>query len=368
MPDRGVLLVNLGSPESTRVDDVREYLREFLLDGCVIDAPYPIRKLIVEGFILPKRPQESARAYASIWWPEGSPLLVLGNRLRDAVAAGLDEPVVLAMRYGNPSIAAGLREFVRERGVHDIFLVPLYPHYAMATVGTVVREARRQLARLDADARLRVMPPFYDEPRYIEALAASAAPALEWEHDHLLVSYHGVPERHIKKSDPGRHCLRVEDCCNVASEAHATCYRHQVLRTTDALAHRLGLEPGTFSVAFQSKLGVDKWLAPSTSDEMQRLARSGVRRLAVICPAFVADCIETLEEIGIRGREEFVSAGGEELRLVPCMNDHPAWVETVRQYCLAGGRPNPEAVEPSALAGPDGSDVTRPARAARTAV
>lgn len=340
MKKRGILLVNLGSPDSTREDDVRVYLREFLMDKYVIDAPYLIRKMIVEWFILPKRPRESAHAYQSIWWEEGSPLIVLSERLQEQVQAGLDEPVALAMRYGNPSIAAGLRELVKQHGVRDIFLVPLYPHYAMATVKTVVEKAERELARLDAGVALRVMPPFYDEPHYIDALAASAARALQWDYDHLLFSYHGVPERHIKKTDPGRHCLRRPDCCEVASPSHATCYRHHVLRTTAEFVKKMAIPAGKYSIGFQSKLGVDKWLEPSAVDELERLAKSGVKKLAVICPAFVADCIETLEEIGMRGEETFREAGGDELRLIPCLNDHPQWIETLQAYCRAGGRPD----------------------------
>ncbi|WP_457654333.1 ferrochelatase [Rhodocaloribacter sp.] len=334
---KGVLLVNLGSPDSTRVEDVRAYLREFLMDPCVIDAPYPIRAMIVHGFILPFRPKHSAEAYASIWWDEGSPLLVIGRRVLRALRRRLDRPVALGMRYGNPSIGAALTELL-EQDVRDVFLVPLYPHYAMATVQTVVDQTRAALEAAGTDARLKVMPPFYADPAYLEALAESAAESLRWDYDHLLFSYHGVPERHVRKTDPtGAHCLRSDACCVTPSEAHATCYRHQVYRTTEALAARLGLPPERYSVAFQSRLGPDAWLAPATARELERLAQGGVRRLLVLCPSFVADCLETLEEIGLRGRESFLKAGGEEMRLIPCLNDHPAWIDALTSYCEQEG-------------------------------
>lgn len=334
MSKKGILLVNLGSPDSTAVEDVRVYLREFLMDKYVIDAPYLIRKMIVEWFILPKRPQQSAEAYELIWWDEGSPLIVLSQRLRELVQRGLDQPVALAMRYGNPSIRSGLSELIESHGVDNILVVPLYPHYAMATFKTVVDKVQDELSHFSGQIEHSVLPPFFDDPAYIEALTSSAEKALRQDYDHLLFSYHGLPERHLKKSDPTKsHCLKVGSCCNIVSPAHATCYRHQVYRTTEEFVKKLDIPRDKYSVAFQSKLGVDKWLAPGTADEIERLAKEGIKKLAVICPAFVSDCIETLEEIGIRGKETFLQAGGESLHLIPCMNDHPVWVETLKTYC-----------------------------------
>ncbi|MFQ5627733.1 MAG: ferrochelatase [bacterium] len=338
MPQKGVLLVNLGSPDSTEVEDMKVFLREFLMDKNVIDAPYLIRKMIVEWFILPRRPKQSAEAYRSIWRQDGSPLIVISRNLQRLIQANLDMPVALAMRYGNPSICAGLKQLVEENGVDEIFLVPLYPHYARATFETVVEKVRGELKKFASGVRLSTIQPFFNEPAYIEALTASAELELNWDYDHLLFSFHGLPERHVKKADPTRnHCLKSAGCCSSPSPAHATCYRHQVLQTTDAFVRKMAIPQGRYSIAFQSKLGVDKWLEPSAASEIERLARNGVNKLAVICPAFVSDCIETLEEIGIRGRETFLAAGGEELRLIPCMNDHPVWVETLTRYCEPKG-------------------------------
>ena len=326
----GVLLVNLGSPDSPAVPDVRRYLDEFLMDGRVLDYPYPLRRLIVSAFILPTRPQKSAEAYHAIWRQEGSPLIVISRRLQHKLGAELNLPLALAMRYGQPDLASGFRELLKQ-GVKRVLLVPLYPHYAMSTFETVVAAARQALQRMNSKVKLEVLKPFYDHPAYLSALVESARPYLAQEHDHLLFSYHGVPERHLRKTDPThKHCLSSPDCCSTLSPAHATCYRRQVFETTRLFVEQAGLDPARTSLAFQSRLGRDPWLAPSTDTEITRLAQSGVKRLHVICPAFIADCLETLEEIGIRGRETFLAAGGESFQLVPCLNDHPAWVSALR--------------------------------------
>lgn len=342
MSRRAVLLSNLGSPDSCRVADVRRYLDEFLMDARVLDVPWPVRRFIVSAFILPKRPAASAEAYESIWWDDGSPLIVISRRLTEAVRERLEPsgvPVELSMRYGNPSIEEGAMRLGERCGgdLEEILFVPLYPHYAMSTVETAVAQARRVLRKRLPGVRLEVLPPFYDHPRYIEALVESARGYIDSRWDHLLFSYHGLPERHLRKTDPtGKHCLRSADCCTTPSPAHATCYRAQVLRTTAAFVARAGIPDDKYSVAFQSRLGRDPWLTPFADARIENLAREGVKRLLVICPAFVSDCLETLEEIGIRARESFLAAGGEELRLIPCLNDHPMWVETLADWCRAG--------------------------------
>lgn len=331
-------MVNLGSPDSTEVSDVRKYLRQFLMDARVLDAPYPIRKMIVELFILPFRPKNSAHAYQQIWWEEGSPLIVISERLQEALQERLDMPVELGMRYGNPSVENGIHCLLNV-GVKEIFLVPLYPHYAMATYETVVVEAQRVLKKLKAGVKLTTQPPFYDDPGYIHTLGESARQYLEQDYDHLLFSYHGIPERHCKKTDPtGKHCLKVENCCQVPSPAHATCYRHQVFRSTEEFVKLAGIPEGKYSVAFQSRLGMDSWLKPFTAEELERLGKSGAKKLLVICPAFVSDCLETLEEIGLRGKETFLEAGGEEFTLIPCLNDFPGWVEHLSTWCQSPGQ------------------------------
>jgi ferrochelatase len=326
MPLPGVLLVNTGSPDTPDVAAVRRYLDQFLMDGRVLDLPWPLRRFIVSVFILPGRPRRSAAAYRAIWWREGSPQIVLGRRLVERLQRELTVPVALAMRYGNPSIAAGLRE-LWSHGMDRLLLVPLFPHYAMATTASVVAATQAVLARLRPGLPLRVLPPFYADPRYIAALIANARPYLEAGYDHLLFSYHGLPERHLRKTDPtGRHCLQVNACCTTPGPAHATCYRHQVLRTTALFVEAAGVPADRYSLAFQSRLGRDRWLQPATADELVRLAQSGVRDVLVICPGFVADCLETLEEIGMSGRETFLAAGGERFTLIPALNDHPDWV------------------------------------------
>ena len=331
----GLLLVNTGSPDSPDVPDVRRYLGQFLMDGRVLDQPWPLRKLIVSGFILPSRPKRSAEAYRAIWWSEGSPQVVLSRRLAESLQATTSMPVALAMRYGNPSIESGLAELVK-RDAKEVLLVPLFPHYAMSTTESVVEETKAVLARLKPGMLLRILAPFYDNPLYLEALVASAQPYLSQGYDHLLFSYHGLPERHLHKTDPtGSHCLSVANCCTLPSPAHATCYRHQVLTTAELFVRRVGVPANKYSVAFQSRLGRDSWLQPSTAGELVRLAATGVQRLLVICPAFIADCLETLEEIGRAGRETFLAAGGQSFTLIPALNDQPYWVAALKQLVEA---------------------------------
>ncbi len=330
---RGILLVNLGSPESPSVKDVRRYLGEFLMDGRVLDVPYLLRRAIVSLAIKPFRSARSAEAYQSIWWDEGSPLIVLSRRMQELLQAKVDMPVELAMSYGNPSIAHAVRTLL-DKQIDELFLIPLYPHYAMSTYETVVVAVESAMSKAGASVPLIIQPPFYNHPPYIQALAASAKDQLGKDYDHLLFSYHGLPERHLRKTDPtGSHCLCSEDCCSVSSVAHKTCYRAQVMATTEAMVQAASIPKDKYSVAFQSRLGRDKWLEPSTVNVLAELAAQGTRKLLVICPAFVSDCLETLEEIGIRGRETFLKAGGEHLELIPCLNDHPLWIDALRQMC-----------------------------------
>lgn len=330
---RGILLVNLGSPDSPSVKDVRRYLGEFLMDERVLDAPYLVRKGIVSLIIKPFRSSRSAEAYQSIWWDEGSPLIVISRRVQDALQKTVDMPVELGMSYGNPSIPAAVRAIL-DHGIDELLLIPMYPHYAMSTYETAVVAVQRAMEKAGATIPLTVRPPYYDHPAYIQALAASVKDYVDSDYDHLLFSYHGLPERHLRKTDPtGSHCLSAANCCTTPSVAHKTCYRAQVYATTEALAETASIPKGKYSVAFQSRLGRDKWLEPATTNVITELAAKGVKRLLVICPAFVSDCLETLEEIGMRGQETFVEAGGEELKLIPCLNDHPVWIEALRQMC-----------------------------------
>jgi ferrochelatase len=335
-----VLLVNLGSPAAPTTRDVRRYLREFLMDERVLDAPWPLRFCIVHLAILPFRAKRSAAAYRAVWLAEGSPLIVAGLKVQAQLQRRLPVPVELAMRYQEPSIPGALARLARQ-GASELLVIPLFPHYAMSSYESAAARAQEAAARQAPRLKLEILPPFYDEPDYIAALAGRAAPFLEAGYDHLLLSFHGLPERHLRKADPtGAHCLVVEDCCHVDSPAHRTCYRAQCFKTVAAFVRRAGVPEGKYSVGFQSGLGRRAWLQPHTGHQLASLASSGTKRLLVICPAFVADCLETLEEIGIRGRALFRAAGGGELALIPCLNDHPLWLEAlerwVRRWLSAG--------------------------------
>lgn len=330
MSKRAVLLVNLGSPASTAVPDVRRYLDEFLGDERVIDRPaQPFRSILVHRIIIPRRAPKSAHAYEQIWTKEGSPLIVISRSVRDKLAAALgpDIPVYLAMRYGEPSIAAVMAKISAD-GVDELLLIPQYPHYAMSSWETVVVRVYEEAARLTPKLRVETVQPFYEDADYIDALHAVTAPYLAEPHDYVLFSYHGIPMRHLRKADSSNaHCLTVDDCCNTCSPAHATCYRAQCLATTRALASRLGLAPERYSVSFQSRLAGEPWLSPYTDHELERLAKSGKKRLLILCPAFLADCLETLEEIRGEGKETFLQAGGESFTQIPCLNDQPPFID-----------------------------------------
>ena len=347
MSRKGVLLVNLGSPDSPTTADVRRYLREFLMDARVLDAPWPIRFGVVHGCILPFRPKQSAEAYHKVWGPEGSPLVVTSKRVREQLQARVSIPVELAMRYQRPSIESAVTR-LDDAGVEELLLIPMFPHYAMSSYETAVERVREVLARRAPRMMLKVVPPYYAEPGYIEALTASAAEYLRQDYDHLLFSFHGVPERHLRKSDPtGGHCLMSGHCCETPSPAHATCYRAQCFRTVRAFLEKSGVPAAKSSVAFQSRLGRDPWLKPYTDAELARLAQNGVKKLLVICPAFVTDCLETLEEIGMRGRETYLAAGGGEFHLIPCLNEHPLWLSFLERRVREFASENEDGVFPS---------------------
>ena len=328
MPTRAVLLVNLGSPESPSVPDVRRYLREFLGDERVIDVPAPLRWLLLEGIILRTRPKQSAHAYSSIWTPEGSPLIRVSQRVREklATAVGPATPVYLAMRYGKPSIEDVVGQIAAD-GVEELLLIPQYPHFAMSSWETVVVRVEDELRRQAPALRLTCVKPFFADEDYIEALHAVTAPYLRQPHDHILFSYHGVPVRHLRKYGCTRgRDAEVDGSCCAGTAAHDRCYRSQVYATTEAFASRAGLSRERYSVSFQSRLAGEPWCRPFTDSELTRLAANGVNRLLVICPAFVTDCLETLEEISVAGRETFFDAGGESFQQIPCLNDQDPYI------------------------------------------
>lgn len=331
---KGVLLVNLGSPDSPTPKDVKPYLDEFLMDKYVIDVPYLLRALLVRGIILRKRPENSAEAYAKIWTEEGSPLLVFSQRMYEKVRKQVDVPVALAMRYGKPSILTGLQELANQ-GVDDVLLLPLYPQYAMASTKTIEVLAEELRAKHFPGMKLTNFPAFYNREDYLQNLSDSIAEGLRgFDYDHVLFSYHGIPERHIRKTDVTRsHCKIDGSCCVTPSPAHQFCYRHQCFETTRRVVEKLGLAPGTYSETFQSRLAGDKWLEPYTDVEIDKMPAKGIRKLAVVTPAFVADCLETLEEIAMRAKEDFEAKGGTDFIAIPCLNDRDDWCATVAGWC-----------------------------------
>jgi ferrochelatase len=310
---------------------VRRYLREFLSDPRVIDLPWLPRKLLLEGAILPTRPRRSAAAYEKVWTDAGSPLLVHGRALRDALQQRLGRGfrVELGMRYGNPSLADGLRR-LEEHGVREVTALPLFPQYASSSSGSAL-EALFAAPAAERLARIATLGAFYDDPGFLDAWREVAAPVLaDFRADHVLFSYHGLPERQIRAADPsGAHCLASADCCEPMRRPARDCYRAQCYATTTALVAALGRDAAKASTTIQSRRGPTPGIPPNTDHVLPELAGRGVRRLAVLCPSFVADCLETLEEIGIRGRAQWSGLGGEALCLVPCPNAHPRWVEAV---------------------------------------
>lgn len=331
MAKKILLLTNLGSPDSPAVKDVRTYLSEFLMDGRVIDIPYLVRLLLVRGIIVPFRAVQSAAKYKSIWTDTGSPLIRLSKQLTEAVAKEARMPAYLCMRYANPTPESALKAIQHDHpDAEEVILLPLYPHYAMSSYETGVVHVQESHRKGKYPFNLKVVKPFYNHPAYIGALAESIRPYLNEPFDHVLFSYHGVPERHIRKSDStGRHCLQQTDCCSVADAAHNTCYRHQVIQTTKLVAQELGLKDTSYSYSFQSRLGRDQWLTPYTAKELLEMPARGIHRLLVVCPAFVSDCLETLEEINMEGRHSFLNAGGASFTQIPCLNVHPAWVNAI---------------------------------------
>lgn len=334
----GLLLINLGTPSAPTPEAVRSYLREFLSDPRVISIPGPLRWLLVNLVIAPFRAPKSAEAYRSIWTDRGSPLLVHSQDLAEKMRARLDAlseergapkvHVELAMRYGTPGIPGAL-EKMRRQGVGRIVVFPLYPHYASSTTGSSAERVLEVAKAEWAMPALAFVPAFYDHPRFLDAVVEAGREAHEaFAPDHVLFSYHGLPEEHVTMCDPtGQHCLKSDACCDAVVEADAFCYRAQCVATTRGLVERLGLGEDDWSFSFQSRLGRQPWLKPYTDDVLVEIAGRGKKRLAVYCPAFVADCLETLEEIGIRARADFRAAGGEDLKLMPCLNAHDAWVE-----------------------------------------
>ena len=331
----GCLLINLGTPEAPTASAVRRYLREFLGDPRVLTLPAPLRWALLNLVILPTRPRRTAAAYRAVWTPQGSPLMIHSLALREGVARALGEDfrVELAMRYGKPSIASGLAALERA-GVDRIIVLPLFPQYASSVTASAAAEVTRVLAQVGDYPPLEILGAFYDEPEFAGTWAALAGRALaEFRPDHVLFSFHGLPEDQLKASDRTRgHCLAKPDCCSAPAADLARCYRAQCFRTAEKLRLALAFPREKTSSAFQSRLGPTPWIQPFTDKELPLLRERGVKRLAVFCPSFVADCLETLEEVGIRLREQWRELGGEELWLAPCLNGDPGFSAAVADW------------------------------------
>ena len=330
----GVLLINLGTPDAPTPDSVGQYLREFLMDGFVIDVPAPLRWFLVNIMIVPRRKYQSAEAYQKIQLPGGSPLLVYTRALAHEVAQRLNSSsenyaVEYAMRYGNPSIKSALAN-LKARGISKIVVLPLYPQYAESSFETAVVETRRAAREFGIENLLTFLPPFFGDTGFIEAWAERIRVGVDPETtDHLVFSFHGVPVRHLTKFHRDNHLAPTGECCSEISSLNENCYRAQCFETARAIATRLELHPDDYTVSFQSRLGRAEWIGPATAAVFQELAGRGVKRIAVACPSFVCDCLETLEEIGMRGRASFIAAGGEAFQLIPSLNADRSWPATV---------------------------------------
>jgi len=336
---KGLLLINLGTPDEPTPKAVRRYLREFLSDPNVIDISALGRFLLLNLVILPFRPKKSAQAYQKIWdETHGSPLLHNSLKLAEAVSKRLEGTwqVEFGMRYGNPSLQAAM-ERLRDGGVDEVVILPLYPQYATSSTASSIQAVQRLWKELGEPYRLEFIEDFYRDPGFIRALkATSEAYVQTGEGHHVLFSCHGLPVRQVAATatEPGL-CCEADDCCNTIQDINKRCYRAQCLATSRLLATALGLEESDWSMSFQSRLGRTPWIQPFTGEHIPQLVEDGVRHLHVICHSFTADCLETLEEIGIRAQEDFQAAGGETLTLAPCVNDHPTWVEGIADLAAA---------------------------------
>lgn len=324
----GILLVNLGTPDSPATKDVRKYLREFLMDGRVIDIPVIQRFFLVNGIIAPLRAPKSAKEYAKLWVERGSPLKFYGLDVRDLLQKSLGDgyKVALGMRYQSPSIESALEE-LRSVNVKRIIVIPLFPQYASASTGSVSEKVNNVVSKWQVIPSVAHINQFMDHPKFLEAFANNGKALMEkQEYDHVIFSYHGLPERHIKKGSVGKQC-QLSTCCNVLSEKNRYCYRAQCFYTTRQLAERLGLKEGGYTTTFQSRLGKDPWIKPYTDEVLKELPGKGIKKVLVYSPAFVSDCLETTMEVGEEFKEGFLEAGGEIWDLVPSLNDSQAWIE-----------------------------------------
>jgi ferrochelatase len=333
---KGILLINLGTPDSPSVADVRKYLREFLMDPRVIDINAIGRTLLVKGIIAPFRGPKSAKSYKAIWTEQGSPLMVYGLKVKEQLQKRLGEDyhVDLAMRYQNPSIESVLNSFY-EKGIFNIKVIPLFPQYASATTGSVHEKVMDIVSKWQIIPHIEFVNSYYDNEIMVDAFAKLGESYQPENYDHVLFSFHGLPKRQLVKSDPSKmHCQKVENCCETITENNKFCYSAQCYQTAHSIAKKLNLDKAKYSICFQSRLGRDPWITPYTSEVIEHLAKEGKKKILVFCPAFVADCLETIFEISVEYQEEFVEAGGEKIQLVQGLNDNARWIDALENLAL----------------------------------
>ncbi len=328
--NEAVLLVNLGSPKNLDKKSVKQYLKVFLSDDYVVDLPKLLQQLILRAFILPFRPNKTLHAYKQVWTKEGSPLIVSTKKIAMKLAEKTNWNVEIAMRYEEPSIKEAL-EKLKNQGYKKLFVIPLYPHNAMATTITTEVEVRRIADNLFKELELVFIKPFYGNKQYINALKKSIEPFIEKDHfDKLIFSYHGIPERQAKKTDvTGKHCFSSENCCEIECPGSADCYKAHTVQTTNKVVKELGLDNENWEISYQSRIGPG-WLKPFTDKRLSAMPNNGIKSIAIVCPSFISDCLETLEEIDIRGRETFFNAGGEKMTYIPCLNDSENTIELLK--------------------------------------
>ena len=319
--NEGVLLINLGSPKELSKKSVRQYLRVFLSDDNVVDLPKFFQQFILRLFILPFRPKNTLEAYEKIWTKEGSPLIISTESIANKLTEKTGWNVEYAMRYEEPSIEKALHKF-KENEINKIYVISLYPHNAMATTVTTELETRNVAMNISNDFELIFTKPFFDNEEYINAMVNSIRPYVENKsYDKIIFSYHGIPKRQAKKTDEtGEHCFSTSNCCEIENDGSKDCYRSHTRIASDLTAKKLGLEDDQWEIAYQSRIGPG-WLTPFTDKRLAKLPEEGKDNIAILCPSFISDCLETLEEIDIRGRETFLKAGGKKMTYIPCLND-----------------------------------------------
>lgn len=326
----GVLIVNLGTPDSPRRYDVYRYLKQFLLDKRVIDIPWIFRQLLVRGFIAPFRSGSSGKLYQKLWTENGSPLKYYGEKLVAGVQEqlGSEYIVELAMRYQNPSIQSAIDK-LNKQNIHELIVLPLFPHYASASTGSVHEEVMRIVSKQLAIPNVKIINSFHDNEDLVNVFVKNAQQFDLDSYDHILFSYHGLPQSQLKKTDNCNHCIKVDGCCNSITEKNQFCYSAQCHATAHLIAGKLGLDRSRYTICYQSRLGPDPWVQPYTIKVIEELAGKGAKRLLAFSPAFVSDCLETIIEISDEYQEEFEEWGGEQMDLVPSLNDDPDWIKGV---------------------------------------